>query len=78
MYVHPDYQRQGIGSQLLHEMYAVLNRHGIEEFCLDSGFTIAQRVWKKKFGDPDYFLENYWGDGEHHMIWRIKVNEVIK
>lgn len=54
-------------------MYVTLRNHGIEEFCLDSGYTSAQKIRKKKYGVPSFLLENYWGQGVHHMIWRIKL-----
>ncbi len=73
VFVHPDYQRQGIGNMLLIKMYVALRNDGIEEFCLDSGYTSAQKIWKKKYGVPDFLLEDYWGKGVHHMIWRIKL-----
>ncbi|MBS4207338.1 GNAT family N-acetyltransferase [Bacillus sp. FJAT-50079] len=76
VFVHPTYQRQGIGNQLLDRMYSTLKRKGIEEFCLDSGYKHAQKIWKKKFGEPDYLLKDYWGEDFHHMIWRIKVNHL--
>lgn len=53
-------------------MYCVLRNKGIEEFCLDSGYTSAQKIWKKKFGEPDYLLKDFWGAGYDHMIWKIK------
>ncbi|SCW56220.1 Acetyltransferase (GNAT) domain-containing protein [Paenibacillus tianmuensis] len=77
VFVHPDYQRQGIGNQLLVEMYLTLKSEGIEEFCLDSGYTNAQKIWKKKYGEPDYLLKDYWGETAHHMIWRVKVNDLL-
>ena len=59
-------------------MYHTLQHRGIEEFCLDSGYIRAQKIWKKKFGDPDYLLKNYWDEGYDHMVWRIKVNDLLK
>lgn len=72
VFVHPDYQRMGVGNMLLENIYRTLRNKGIREFCLDSGYARAQNIWKKKYGEPDYLLENYWGEGYHHMIWRIK------
>ncbi|WP_404430710.1 GNAT family N-acetyltransferase [Sutcliffiella horikoshii] len=72
VFVHPDYQGMGIGKLLLENMYRILQNKGIKEFCLDSGYARAQNIWKKKFGEPAYLLENYWGEGNHHMIWRVK------
>ncbi|KON85463.1 GNAT family acetyltransferase [Sporosarcina globispora] len=76
VFVHPDYQRKGIGNQLLEAMYSTLKNKGIEEFCLDSGYKHSQKVWRKKFGEPDYLLKDYWGEGAHHMIWRIRVDSI--
>jgi GNAT superfamily N-acetyltransferase len=70
VFVHPDYQRRGIGTLLLNVMLLTLQARGSKEFCLDSGYTNAQKVWKKKFGEPDYLLKDYWGKGYHHMIWK--------
>jgi N-acetylglutamate synthase-like GNAT family acetyltransferase len=71
VYVHPDYQRQGVGNKLLVEMLQTLLAQGIQEFCLDSGFKTAQTIWKKKLGEPEYWLKDYWGQGQDHMIWKI-------
>ncbi|MGG3468654.1 GNAT family N-acetyltransferase [Neobacillus pocheonensis] len=77
VFVNPDYQRMGIGNQLLKDMYFVLQNKGIKEVCLDSGYTSAQKIWKKKFGNPDYLLKDYWGEGFDHMIWKIKVSALV-
>ena len=77
VFVHPDYQKMGIGNLLLKKMYITLQGKGIEEFCLDSGYISAQKIWKKKFGEPDYLLNDYWGKGYDHMIWKIKVSELL-
>ncbi|MFC3884980.1 GNAT family N-acetyltransferase [Bacillus songklensis] len=76
VFVHPDYQRRGIGTLLLNVMLLTLQIRGIEEFCLDSGYTNAQKIWKKKFGEPDYLLKDYWGEGCDHMIWKRCTNEM--
>lgn len=78
VFVHPDYQRNGVGNLLLKTMYHTLQHRGIEEFCLDSGYIRAQKIWKKKFGDPDYLLKDYWDEGYDHMVWRIKVKDLLK
>jgi GNAT superfamily N-acetyltransferase len=71
VFVHPDYQRKGIGNKLLAEMLQTLKGRGIVDFCLDSGYKTAQAIWKKKFGEPNYLLKDYWGQGQDHMIWKI-------
>jgi GNAT superfamily N-acetyltransferase len=75
VFVHPDYQRNGVGNLLLKAMYETLRSNGIEEFCLDSGYKSAQLIWKKKFGEPDILLKDYWGKNFEHMIWRVKIRE---
>jgi len=72
VYVHPDYQGNGIGTLLLNVMYLTLRNKGISEFCLDSGYKRAQKIWTKKFGEPDYLVKDYWSQGFHHMIWKRK------
>jgi len=78
VFVHPEYQRMGVGNLLLNTMYFNLQNKGIEEFCLDSGYINAQKIWKKKFGDPNYLLKDYWDKGYDHMIWRIKASDWVK
>lgn len=75
VFVHPDYQRRGLGTLLLNLMLLTLQNRGINEFCLDSGYKNAQKVWKKKFGEPDYLLKDYWGAGSDHMIWKRTTND---
>lgn len=74
--VHPDCQKQGIGSLLFNVMILTLSNRGIEEFCLDSGYSRAQRFWIGKFGEPDYWFENFWGENNDHMIWRKKISDI--
>jgi predicted N-acetyltransferase YhbS len=75
--VHPDFQKQGIGSKLVNQILKILKEKGIEDFCLDSGYPIAQKIWTKKFGKPQYHLKNYWDEGMDHMIWSLKVQDYI-
>lgn len=73
VFVHPNYQKKGIGTLLLQSILTILKDRKIEEFCLDSGYKNAQKYWKNKFGNPDIILKDYWGESFHHMIWKIKV-----
>ncbi len=34
VFVHPDYQRNGVGNLLLNKMFTILQNKGIEGFCL--------------------------------------------
>lgn len=76
VFVHPMYQRRGIGNLLLNVMFLTLLNRGVKKFCLDSGYTNAQKIWKKKFGEPDYLLKDYWSEGGDHMIWKRCINDV--
>lgn len=73
VFVRPDYQGQGIGNLLLNAMIQELQCKGIKEFCMDSGYSNAQKIWRKKFGEPDYFIKDYWGEDRHHLIWKINL-----
>ena len=78
VFVHPDYQKNGIGNRMLNELFVELKETGIEEFCLDSGYKSAQQIWINKFGNPEYHLKDYWGKDADHMVWRINVEDVLK
>ncbi|WMT39587.1 GNAT family N-acetyltransferase [Paenibacillus sp. D2_2] len=78
VFVHPKYQQRGIGSLLFTHLLISLRNKGIVEFCLDSGYSHAQKYWIKKLGEPDYWFENYWGEGNDHMIWRRQTNEILE
>ncbi|MFB5684776.1 GNAT family N-acetyltransferase [Paenibacillus terreus] len=74
LYVLPGYQDQGIASALIKEVAVYLHSHGIEEFCLDSGYRRAQEKWKQKFGEPYAAVKDYWGPGTVHMVWFCRVS----
>lgn len=78
VFVHPDYQKQGIGSRMFNAIFEELHRKGIKEFCFDSGYKSAQKIWMNKFGKPEYHLKDFWGKGEDHMVWRVNVQDVLK
>jgi GNAT superfamily N-acetyltransferase len=75
-FVHPAYQQRGIGTLMLNAMCLTLLGRNIDEFCLDSGYKNAQRVWKRKFGEPAYTIKDYWGEGYHHLIWRKRIKDL--
>lgn len=74
VYIHPDYQKKGVATNLLNEMYEILKNRGIKEFYLDSGYLEAQKYWKKKLGAPLIVEKDCWGEGIHHMIWKSSLN----
>lgn len=77
VFVHPDYQKKGIGSRLFIEILLEMKKNGFDEFCLDSGYKIAQGIWTKKLGAPQYHLKDYWGKNADHMVWRKKIDDVL-
>ena len=78
LFVLPEKQNQGIGSQLIHAMIHELHRRGIETFCLDSGYKRAQKRWVRKFGEPYRIAKDYWGEGSDHMIWLCKASDFMR
>jgi GNAT superfamily N-acetyltransferase len=76
VFVHPEYQGRGIGTLLWNAMLLIFLGRDIHEFCLDSGYDRAQAIWRKKFGDPDYWLKDYWGSGHDHMIRKRNARDV--
>lgn len=77
VYVLPDYQRSGVGSELFRAMLLTLRREQVDEFCLDCGYRKSQWFWQKLIGDPTITLHHHWGDNAHHMIWRRSVGDVL-
>lgn len=77
VFVHPEYQKKGIGSRLLHFILLEMEKNNIDEFCLDSGYKIAQKIWIKKLGKPQIYLKDYWGKDADHMVWRKNVRDVL-
>jgi GNAT superfamily N-acetyltransferase len=75
VFVHPNFQGHGVANVLLNAIFLTLQGNGVSEFCLDSGYTNAQQVWRKKFGEPTYLFPNYWGNGTDHMIWRRRITD---
>lgn len=73
VYVLPDYQNKGIGTQLFQKILITLKENNIKDFCLDSGYKRAQLYWKKKLGTPQCILKDYWSKGNDHMIWHCRL-----
>jgi len=78
VFVLPEYQSTGIGSMMINSILIEMDRLGYEEFCLDSGYKTAQKIWIKKFGYPQYHLKDYWGKDADHMVWRLKIKDVSR
>jgi GNAT superfamily N-acetyltransferase len=78
LYEAPQFQNMGIGTRLINSAIIELDKRGVESFCLDSGYQHAQRKWTRKFGKPTMNVNDYWGPGLDHMLWRIKVKDYLK
>ena len=75
LYILPEVQGQGIGSMLIQALATELQKRGIKQFCLDSGYRTAQKKWQRKFGEPYTVARNYWGEGTDHMVWLCDVED---
>ncbi|CAH1207314.1 GNAT family N-acetyltransferase [Paenibacillus sp. JJ-223] len=75
LYILPEFQGRGIASKLIRALASELDRQGIRQFCLDSGYGIAQQKWRRKFGEPYAVAEDFWGEGVHHMVWLCNVQD---
>lgn len=75
LYILPEVQGQGIGSMLIQALATELQKRGVKQFCLDSGYRTAQKKWKRKFGEPYTVANNYWGEGTDHMVWLCNVKD---
>ncbi|MCJ8008848.1 GNAT family N-acetyltransferase [Lederbergia wuyishanensis] len=69
VYIHPSFQRQGIGKFMFKQIKKELARLGQVKYYLDAGFQSSQQYWRQVLGEPSLILEDYWGKGEHHLIW---------
>ena len=78
LYILPDYQDKGVGSALINSMMNYINELGFKEFCLDSGFKLAQKRWIRKFGKPYIIAKDYWGEDADNMVWLCKVSDYLR
>ncbi|WKA56886.1 GNAT family N-acetyltransferase [Planococcus shenhongbingii] len=69
VYVHPSYQREGVGDFLFQNAIIQLNSLGKTKFYLDAGFSSSQQYWLKRLGTPSFLIEDYWEQGKPHMVW---------
>lgn len=78
VFIRPDRQGQGIGTALLQAVLRAMAAQGHDAFCLDSGYTRAQKVWRKKFGEPCCVAKDYWGPGYDHLVWHCRIAAILK
>ncbi|MEL7123358.1 MAG: GNAT family N-acetyltransferase [Bacteroidota bacterium] len=73
VYILPEFQRTGIGNFLFTEIKTMLKKSQISQYCLDCGYTKSQKYWKKRLGEPQYLLKDYWSKNNDHMIWKLPI-----
>lgn len=78
VFVDPDYHRKGIATLMLKNIFERLRCENVKTVCLDSGYPIAQSIWTKLFGTPQYFLKDYWDKDAHHMVWVIDIENLTE
>lgn len=62
--------------KLLNAMYVSLLARGEDSFCLDSGYKSAQAIWTRKIGKAEYVDKDKWGEGNPHMVWHKKLENI--
>ena len=72
VYIHPEYQKQGIAGNLVDRLIKRMASQGVGEYYLDCGYATSQEYWKRVFGKPIKTIENYFGENESYMIWKNK------
>lgn len=76
VYVLPEYQKKGIGSILLNAILVSLLHKWVSSICLDWGYVQSQKVWTKKFGQPNFVSKNHFGEWLDYMIWYRNISDV--
>ncbi|MFW5913479.1 MAG: N-acetyltransferase family protein [Bacillota bacterium] len=77
LYIHPDYQRKGIGKALLIHALETLQSKGVDTVCFDSIIESSKNIWRKLFGEPRYKIPSKKHDFTH-MIWVVSVDTALK
>lgn len=75
VYIHPDYQRRGIGSQLFTKMLGILKDSKVEFFAVSTGYKKGRSFWTKKLGKESVVFPTYY-NGYPCSIWIRKVGDI--
>ncbi len=75
VYIHPEYQKQGVAGNLVDRLINKMASLGIGEYYLDCGYATSQKYWKRVMGKPIKTIENYFGENESYMIWKKKIEQ---
>lgn len=76
VYVHPDHQRQGIGTKLFTEMLGILRHDKAEYFAVSTGYKKGRAFWTKKLGKASVVFPTYYS-GHPCSVWIRKVGDIL-
>lgn len=76
VYVHPDFQRKGVGSELFTFMGNVLREKKIQYFALSTGYMRGKKFWSKKLGNESQILPTYY-EGHPCHVWIRNVDDIL-
>ena len=77
IYVRADKQGQGYGRALIQGLLEELEKKAEAVFCTDAAFKTSQQYWTEIIGTPTNRNEDYWGQGEPHMIWFARTERIL-
>lgn len=72
LFVHPNEHNKGYATQMIEHVFKCIQETEVR-VVLDSGYTIAKKIWKKKFGTPKKILKDFWAEGVDHHIWDVHI-----
>lgn len=76
VYVHPHYQRRGIGSMLFDHIINILQNKKTVYFSVSTGYKKGRSFWTKKLGQESVLLPTYY-DGHPCNVWIRKIDSII-
>lgn len=77
IYVYPDRQGKGNGRALIQTLLSQLEKEGDTIFCTDAGYPSSQQFWTELIGTATKRMDDYWGEGQAHMIWIARTERVL-
>ena len=75
-YVHPKFQKKGIGKRLFRECVKNIQQSSYTKFFLYSGYPASITVWKKLIGKEYTVLTKYFPDKQDCYVWYGNIKEL--